>query len=116
MLQSLVTKPDIFIDWDKKHIAILDQDNRLIFLTKQLPKFKKQLLMNQLGTSTALSYKSGISKELHCKDKECVWTRDDYRIKFELEAMKVEISEDGVIKEILQGPQGTDFIYLNSRN
>lgn len=116
LLQSFVTNPDIFIDWEKKNIAVLDKDNRLIFLTKQLPKFKKQLLMNQLGTSKALRYKPKISKGLYCKDKECVWTRDNYRVRFDLEAMKVKINEDGVLKSTLQKPQGTDFIFLNSEN
>ncbi len=112
ILQSLVTKPDIFVDWDGKKIAVLDRNNRLIFLTKQLAKFKKQLLMNQLGASISLRYPYGKSEELSCQEKQCVLEKDGYKADIDLESMEIKISKDGVDKKIIKKDNGTEFIYL----
>ena len=112
ILQSLEAKPDIFIDWDAKKIAILDQRNQLIFLTKPLAKFKKQLLMNQLGATVSFRHLERQSKEISCKENICLLHKDNYRVKFDLEVLTVEITKNGIIKQNLSNNKGTSLIYL----
>ncbi len=112
ILQSLVVKPDVFVDWDSKQVAVLDKNNRLIFLTKQLAKFKKQLLMNQLGTKIALRYPQGKSDYLFCQDKQCILEKDQHKVDINLETMEFKIIENGELKKTIRKDKGTEFIYI----
>ena len=115
ILQSLVVKPDVFVDWDSKQVAVLDKNNRLIFLTKQLAKFKKQLLMNQLGVKIALRYPQGKSDYLFCQDKQCILEKDRHKVDINLETMEFKIIENGELKRVIKKDKGTEFIYVRSR-
>lgn len=112
ILQSFVKKPDIFVDWDKKTFAILDNENRLIFLTKPLVKFKKQLLMNQLGTTRVLKYSAGISKELVCENNICIFDKGEYQAKFDINNFNIEIYKDKVLQNNLQKSAGAELIQI----
>lgn len=116
LLQSLTAKPDIFIDWDKKNIAILTIDNRLVFLTKPLPKFKKQLLMNYLGSPDSNRYNKKINyKGLNCVDNVCTLYKNNYDIKFYLNDMVIEVIKENILKYRYNKSTGIDFIYLDQR-
>lgn len=113
LLQSFVTKPNIFIDWESKKIAVLDDNNRLIFLTKQLAKFKKKLLMNQLGTSEAMRYPKGASNNLYCQKEQCVFVKEPYKVDIDTSTMTIKITKDDEEQSVIHKTHGTEFIYLN---
>jgi competence protein ComEC len=93
ILQSVLAKPDIFIDRDNKTIAVLDEQDRLIFLSKPLVKFKKQLLMNYLGAKTALKYPQGKSDQIDCQNNICIFRKSDYSAEISLDTMQINVIE-----------------------
>jgi competence protein ComEC len=90
-IQSLTARPDIFIDWQSKTIAITNSKKQLIFLSNPFSRFKKQLLMNQFGVETVLNYPNGKSKQLHCNKNICLLHKNNYQVKFNLVTMNIEI-------------------------
>lgn len=92
-LQSMLAKPDIFIDRENKIIAVLDEKDRLIFLSKSLVKFKKQLLMNYLGAKTALKYPQGKSDQLNCQNNVCIFRKNGYNAEILLDTMQINVIE-----------------------
>lgn len=113
ILQSLVLRPDIFIDWDRKTIAVVDQDkNQLIFLKKPLVRFKKQLLLGYLGISRAIKYKEQTDGFINCKQNICFFSKDNYQVKIDLDKMLIQVSKNNVSNKTYQEITGTEFIYL----
>ena len=110
--QALVAKPDIFIDWRMRSIAVLNEDNHLVFLTNPLVKFKKQLLMNQLGALKTLNYPEGKSLQLYCDKVICSLHKNNYQVKFNLETMDIEIKKDSIFYKKLIKKSDTDLIIL----
>ena len=111
-LQSLVVKADIFIDWQKKIVAVLDQQDRLIFLTKPLGKFKKQLLMNQLGAVSSWRYSQIKSDQLKCNEQKCYLHKNNYQVKINLKAIEVEILKYNILQRVVTGNSKTSLIYI----
>ena len=111
-LQSLVVKADIFIDWQKKIVAVLDQQDRLIFLTKPLGKFKKQLLMNQLGAVSSWRYSQIKSDQLKCNEQKCYLHKNNYQVKINLKAIEVEILKYNILQRVVTGNSKTSVIYI----
>jgi len=112
--QAFVIRPDIFIDWQSKSIAVLDSNNNLIFLTKPLAKFKKQLLMNQIGASNVFRYPAGKSKELSCLNHLCFFSKADYQIKIDLTIPSIEINKAGKLKQNIINGTGVNLIYITA--
>jgi len=110
--QSFVTKPDIFIDWESKSIAIIDDEQRLIFLSKPIAKFKQQLLLNQLGIAKAFHYSKVESANLNCFKTTCHLQKHNYQVKFNLDSMNIEISAAGKLQQKLFNNKGTSLIKL----
>ena len=110
--QSFVKQPDIFIDWDSKIIAVLNQRHQLIFLTKPLAKFKKQLLMNQLGVSESFRYQE--SDDLQCQNDLCLFSKDDYQVRIDLKIPSIEISKAEKVPKMIQNETGVSLIRINN--
>ncbi len=112
ILQSFVIKADIFVDWQKKIVAVLDQDNRLIFVTKPLGKFKKQLLINQLGAVSSWRYSQIKSDQLICDKQKCYLHKYNYQVRINLETIEIEILKDNIVQQVITGNVGTSLLYI----
>lgn len=110
--QSFTLRPDIFIDWEKKTVAVLDKDNRLIFLTKPLSKFTKQLLLNHLGLVRSWQNNQIKSDQVICKEERCFLHKNNYQVKINLRDLNIDIVKDGVFQRSIHKETGTSLIYL----
>ena len=108
ILQNFVRRADIFIDPDSKTIAFVDNKNRLIFLQHPLKKFKKQLLMNALGTSESLY------SQKNCQNDICILHKDNYQVKFNLSNLEIIINKDNQDYPININKGKTNLITLKS--
>lgn len=109
--QSLTKRADIFIDWQDKIIAILDENNNLVFLTKPLTKFKKQLLINNLGAESTLNYKESNSKSITCSKQVCLFKKNDYEVKINLTLPEINIYKNGNLEQSITKKTGVELIY-----
>jgi len=115
ILQFFTPKADIFINWQNKNIAILNNQNQLVFLTKPLAKFKKQLLMHYLGTDTAMRYPQGKTDELSCLDNNiCIFNKNKYQVKFDLNKFEIIITKDNK-QQFFEAGKSTSLIYLQDK-
>lgn len=90
-------KPNIFIDWNKSSIAVLNNDNQLIFLKNPLPKFKRELLMNYLGANKFFIYPEGKDDNLYCHNEICHLHKSKYLVKFNLINLEIEFWNENKI-------------------
>lgn len=112
LIQYSTPRPDIFIDWPNKIIAVIDNKNQIIFLNKSISKFKQQLLMSQLGIKTSLNYPEGQSKQLKCNKNICLLHKNNYQVKFNLETMNIEINDNINYYKKLIPKETTELITL----
>ena len=107
--QSFVKRADIFIDWQSKTIAIIDDKNNLVFLSKALPKFKKQLLMNQLGVT---KIENLTNKIITCHQQTCSFNKNNHQVLIDLKLPKISIYKDKKLVQTIENQINTSFIYL----
>lgn len=106
--QNFARKTDIFVDPTTKTIAFVDEKNRLIFLQNPLKKFKKQLLMNHLGTKQALY------SQKNCQNEICILHKDNYQLKFNLSNLEIVINKDNINYPVKIIKDKTNLITLKS--
>lgn len=109
--QSFTKRADIFIDWNDKIIAVLDKNNNLIFLTKALNRFKKQLLINQLGVKSTFNLEEYNSKEISCSKQICLFNKNDYQVEINLKLPEINIYKHGVLERSIAKKTGVELIY-----
>lgn len=109
-LQSFQDKPDIFIDWKAKNISIIN-NHQLIFLNKELPPFKKQLLANSLGVTDTKKYQEA-SSTLFCQEQMCTLLRNNCIIKIDKSIPKIEIYKEEKLLSVIEGQQQNIFIFI----
>ncbi len=112
ILQSFEKKPDIFVDWVNNKVAVLDNEDNLIFLSKPLGEFKKQVLMSHVGAKAAFKYKDISHDWLRCRNKICEFYKKNTFVHIDLQEIKITIMKDKNSPTIIKQNEGISFIKL----
>ncbi len=84
--------PDLFIDWEKNIVGIIDRKNdQIIFLGKQLSSFKKQLVMNQIGITKSVKLSQSNLENINCNSNICTYIKDQTTIKINKHLKLIEL-------------------------
>ena len=75
-------------------------------------KFKKQLLMNQLGVAEASKYSAGISKNIECKEHICIFNKNEYQVKFDINNNVIQIYKENILQKTYTKTEGADLLYI----
>lgn len=112
ILQAQEKKPDLFIDWQGKNLAIIN-NSELIFLTKPVSRSKRQILTSYLGLNSIVSYESKKIEKLTCDDTVCILLKDQYQVKFDKTDFTVKIFYRNKLRGQYHNIAGTSLIKIS---
>ena len=113
-LQASKKRPDIFIDYEDKIAAFIDENNKLIFITKTLSPFKKQLLLNQLGLTDHAIVNNNHSKLIDCDKEFCYFNKSHYSVILNKIDLTMLIYKNSQLIKIISRSSKTKLISLNN--